>query len=221
VWFTYGSLLETGIAAIGLSVIGITLAFHPTFVKDSQKTKWLSYVFVIGSLFLIIVAFSSRLAEKTYAPQAETLDINGNSNVKIGGGNSIVNFRYSQCASPNVLNVPVGACFDARSLSAEQVATIRSTVKPGAIIYIIPLMPGGLVNFAHDLAVAFSSVPQVKVTIDSSNVIINGSRGLLLQYDHDNSVAKSVFEALQKAGLNPQDLPNISGPIVFLKVAPQ
>ena len=55
VWFTYGSLLETGIAAIGLSVIGITLAFHPTFVKDSQKTKWLSYVFVIGSLFLIIV----------------------------------------------------------------------------------------------------------------------------------------------------------------------
>jgi len=166
-------------------------------------------------------AFASRLAEKTYAPQAETLDINGNSNVKIGGGNSIVNFRYSQCASPNVLNVPVGACFDARSLSAEQVATIRSTVKPGAIIYIIPLMPGGLVNFAHDLAVAFSSVPQVKVTIDSSNVIINGSRGLLLQYDHDNSVAKSVFEALQKAGLNPQDLPNISGPIVFLKVAPQ
>jgi hypothetical protein len=215
-FFTFGNLFEAIIAAVALVVIGVTWALRPGSIKDRGTSKWFAYVFGVGFLFLAAVNIASWLINRPKVILYE----NGRSSLVNGSNQGGVSFR-SGCASLEVLNAEVGACPDGRRLRAEQVAIIRSTVKPGAIIIIIPLVPGGPQDFAHDLAVAFSSVPDVKVSVETGNLILNGSRGLMVQFDHSNPVSISVFEALQRTGLDPKDLSNISGPEFYLKVAPE
>jgi hypothetical protein len=98
---------------------------------------------------------------------------------------------------------------------------IRETTMPSAIVSIIPFMPN-LEQFASDLGAAFAAVPRVQVAVGHGNTIINGQTGLIVQYDHNNPVSASVFNALVKAGLNPiEGAPATGSPIVFIKVAPR
>jgi hypothetical protein len=109
-----------------------------------------------------------------------------------------------------------------RHVDAIAQRVIRSTTLPGAIISIIPFMPGEPQNFANQLGEAFSSIAGVQVAVGHDNFIMNGTRGLYVQYDHNNPVSVSVFNALAKAGLNPIDgTPTPGTSIVFVKVAPQ
>jgi TIR domain len=108
-----------------------------------------------------------------------------------------------------------------RRIGPEAARIIRSVVQPGAKVRIIPFMPGGLEKFADALAAALATVPGAEVGVGRGNMIMNGQEGLIVQYDHSNSVSASVFEALRKAGLNPVDGPPAPGPVVFIKVAPE
>lgn len=98
---------------------------------------------------------------------------------------------------------------------------IHETTMPGAIVSIIPFMPN-LEQFASDLGAAFEAVPGVQVAVGHGNTIINGQTGLIVQYDHNNPVSASVFNALIKAGLNPiAGAPVTESSIVSIKVAPR
>jgi hypothetical protein len=107
-------------------------------------------------------------------------------------------------------------------VSGEARQIIRSTTLPGAIISIIPFMPGEIQRFADDLGAAFSAVPGVQVAVGRGNIIMNGQTGLIVQYDHSNPVSASVFNALAKAGFHPLDGPSTPATsVVFIKVASQ
>ena len=106
-------------------------------------------------------------------------------------------------------------------LTDEAAHVIHATVMPGAIVSIIPFMPN-VDRFASALGDALRSAPGVQVAVGCCNVITNGQTGLIVQYDHANTASASVFEALQRAGLDPIDEPSAPGsPLVVIRVAPR
>lgn len=134
----------------------------------------------------------------------------------------IKHLETAQKAAPPAVtppSVPNGA---PRYVDANARGIIRSTTLPGAIVSIIPFLPGEPQNFANELGAAFSAAPGVQVAVGNDNFIMNGQRGLIVQYDHNNPVSTSVFDALTRARLNPIEGPATPGTsIVFIKVAPQ
>lgn len=127
----------------------------------------------------------------------------------------------SHPAPPIIGSVPPSQA-GARHVDAEAARIILSTTRPGAVVSIIPFLPGEPETFARELGSAFAAVPGAQAAVSGGNTIENGQTGLIVQYDHSNPVSQSVFNALRKAGFHPTAGAETPGsPVVFIKVAPQ
>lgn len=110
-----------------------------------------------------------------------------------------------------------------RHLTAQQKAILRDNVRPGTKVALMPLIRGEPNAFAHELADALTLAGARVDPLpgETTNMIMNGQTGILLQYDHADPGSAQIFVALQRAGLNPvdiSDLPNEK--IALIKVGP-
>jgi hypothetical protein len=107
-----------------------------------------------------------------------------------------------------------------RTLSDEQRDIISHRVLRMATVSIVPLAQGEPVRFATELAAALREAG-ADVSIDRSNWIHSDQLGLIVFYDHTSPANASVFLALDRAGLKPEDR-NIPGaPAVMIEVGPK
>jgi hypothetical protein len=108
-----------------------------------------------------------------------------------------------------------------RQITKAQKESIRRIVSPCVQISIMPLMPGEPEEFANALGAAFSDAG-AQAAVGSGNMIMDGTEGLRVRYDHSDPKCKSVFSALDVAGLNPVDNGDAAGNrIVLIRVAPK
>jgi hypothetical protein len=106
-----------------------------------------------------------------------------------------------------------------RQITDVQQTTLKQQIGiAGAQIVINPLMPGEQEKFAQSIAFALQAAG-ASVTVQIGNMIQNGQKGLLVQYDHAQEQPSAIFKALVLAGLNPEDNGDTRGnPIVYIKV---
>ena len=92
-----------------------------------------------------------------------------------------------------------------RTVSQEQLETIRRMTPAGVQISIVSMMTGEPVDFSRDLAKAFAEAGAVVSLGGEGNMFLNGSDGLHVRFDHADQRYVSIFKALEICGWQPTD----------------
>jgi len=107
----------------------------------------------------------------------------------------------------------------ARSLSDQQRDIIKHRVLREANVSIVPTARGEPEQFASELASALKDAGAA-VSFGKDVAIQNGQTGLLVYYDHTVPADASVFLALDRAGLKPEDHDIPGAPAATIMVGP-
>ena len=212
-------------------VIGLATEYWPN-VRRLLSERLINRILLIEMIggILVTIGVSGELIVQFFQHSAETTlritndryaaYLNGKVD-RLGKSLATMGVEVTQEKERTASSVPSPPVTASRyKLSDEAMQIIQKTTRPGAIVSIIPFMQS-LESFADQLGAAFAGVPGVQVAVGHGNMIMNGQTGLIVQFDHENPASRSVFEALQKAGLDPVAGPPTPGtPIVFIKVAP-
>ena len=229
-FWTHVILLGTSIAAEFAVAVGIILETP----KEKTVRERVGMVLVIGGVCIgaiftvLLFVFDEGVARKVYdiaQTASRTAAAQGVQVVQqdlqlqeLKASVALIELQTDILATKPATHVPPNS-LQPRHITAKEARIIKATTLPGATVSIIPYLPGAVEEFADALAGAFEAVPGAQVAVGRGNVIMNGQTGLIVQYDHSNSVAVSVFNALVKAGLKPTEGTEVPGSVVYIKVA--